>query len=43
MTWTVVPALTAVIVLSAVGKEAKGVRFGATGTRAPTSTAADNA
>ncbi|MEU9390670.1 MFS transporter [Streptomyces sp. NPDC048324] len=43
MTWTVVPALTAVIVLSAVGKEAKGIRFGATGTRAPTTTAADNA
>ncbi|MFJ9725775.1 MFS transporter [Streptomyces sp. NPDC101209] len=43
MTWTVVPALTAVIVLSAVGKEAKGIRFGATGTRAPTTTASDNA
>ncbi|WP_458248042.1 MFS transporter [Streptomyces sp. MAI_2237] len=43
MTWTVVPALTAVIVLSAVGKEAKGIRFGATGTRAPTTAAADNA
>lgn len=43
MTWTVVPALTAVIVLSAVGKEAKGIRFGATGTRAPTTTAADSA
>ncbi|MGW3096792.1 MFS transporter [Streptomyces sp. NPDC001102] len=43
MTWTVVPALTAVIVLSAVGKEAKGIRFGATGTPAPTTTAADSA
>ncbi|MGW3139803.1 MFS transporter [Streptomyces sp. NPDC001139] len=43
ITWTVVPALTAVIVLSAVGKEAKGIRFGTTGTRAPTPTAADSA
>jgi SHS family lactate transporter-like MFS transporter len=43
MTWTVVPALTAVIVLSAVGKEAKGIRFGGAGTRAPTTAAADNA
>ncbi|MFJ9118590.1 MFS transporter [Streptomyces sp. NPDC102394] len=43
MTWTVVPALTSVIVLSAVGKEAKGIRFGTTGTRAATTTAADNA
>lgn len=43
MTWTVVPALTAVIVLSAVGKEAKGIRFGSAGTRAPTTAAADNA
>ncbi|MER8008259.1 MFS transporter [Streptomyces sp. NPDC094149] len=43
MTWTVVPALTAVIVLSAVGKEAKGIRFGSTGTRAPTTAATDSA
>ncbi|MGW2233990.1 MFS transporter [Streptomyces sp. NPDC001759] len=43
MTWTVVPALTAVIVLSAVGKEAKGIRFGSTGTRAPTTASADSA
>jgi MFS transporter, SHS family, lactate transporter len=42
MTWTVVPALTAVIVLSAVGKEAKGIRFGSTGTRAPTTAATDS-
>ena len=41
--WTVVPALVAVVVLSAVGKEAKGIRFGTTGTRAPNATAADTA
>ncbi|MEU6141212.1 MFS transporter [Streptomyces sp. NPDC047081] len=41
MTWTVVPALTAVIVLSAVGREAKGIRFGSAGTRAPSTAAAD--
>ncbi|MEU6280977.1 hypothetical protein [Streptomyces sp. NPDC047028] len=31
--WTVVPALALMIVLSAVGKEAKGIRFGSTGTQ----------
>ncbi|MFF1303245.1 MFS transporter [Streptomyces sp. NPDC058307] len=31
MAWTVVPALAVVIVLSAVGKEAKGIRFGGSG------------
>ncbi|MEU6254466.1 MFS transporter [Streptomyces sp. NPDC047043] len=41
MAWTVIPALTAVIVLSAVGKEAKGIRFGGTGTQAPSTAAAD--
>jgi SHS family lactate transporter-like MFS transporter len=29
LTWTIIPVLLAVIVLTAVGKEAKGVRFGA--------------
>ncbi|MFE7172656.1 MFS transporter [Streptomyces sp. NPDC057616] len=43
MTWTVVPALLAVIVLSAVGREAKGVRFGTVATQAPTQAAADTA
>jgi SHS family lactate transporter-like MFS transporter len=43
MTWTVVPALVAVIVLSAVGKEAKGIRFGTAGTQAPSTAAADTA
>ncbi|MFG2792773.1 MFS transporter [Streptomyces sp. NPDC048419] len=43
MTWTVVPALVAVIVLSAVGKEAKGIRFGTAGTQAPSQAAADTA
>ncbi|MHC3467820.1 MFS transporter [Streptomyces sp. 7R007] len=43
LTWTVVPALTAVIVLSAVGREAKGIRFGSTGDRAPSAAAADSA
>lgn len=41
MAWTVIPALAAVIVLSAVGKEAKGIRFGATSTQAPSAAAAD--
>ncbi|MGW2517357.1 MFS transporter [Streptomyces sp. NPDC001617] len=41
--WTVVPAMVAVIVLSAVGKEAKGIRFGTTGAQAPTTAAADTA
>ena len=41
--WTVVPALGAVVVLSAVGKEAKGIRFGTAGTRAPNAAAADTA
>ncbi|GAA3776822.1 MFS transporter [Streptomyces coacervatus] len=40
MTWTVVPALVVVIALSAVGKEAKGIRFGSTGTHAPSTEAA---
>jgi SHS family lactate transporter-like MFS transporter len=43
MTWTVVPALAVVIALSAVGKEAKGIRFGSTGTHAPSAAAADTA
>lgn len=43
ITWTVVPALAVVIVLSAVGKEAKGIRFGGTGTQAPSAAAADTA
>lgn len=42
-TGTVAPAPTAVVVLSAVGKEAKGTRFGTTGTRAPGTAAADTA
>jgi SHS family lactate transporter-like MFS transporter len=41
MTWTVVPALAVVLVLSAVGKEAKGIRFGGTGAQAPSAAAAD--
>ncbi|MFF4357469.1 MFS transporter [Streptomyces sp. NPDC001604] len=43
MSWTVVPALAVVIVLSAVGKEAKGIRFGSTGTHVPTTATADTA
>ncbi|PTM96820.1 MFS transporter [Streptomyces sp. VMFN-G11Ma] len=43
MTWTVVPAFALVIVLSAVGKEAKGIRFGSTGTQAPSTAKADTA
>ncbi|MGY6019035.1 MFS transporter [Streptomyces spinosirectus] len=43
MAWTVVPALVAVIVLSAVGKEAKGIRFGTAATQAPSQAAADSA
>lgn len=41
MAWTVTPALVLVIVLSALGKEAKGIRFGSTGTQAPSTAAAD--
>lgn len=41
MAWTVTPALVLVIVLSAVGREAKGIRFGSSGTRAPSAAAAD--
>ncbi|MCX4878985.1 MFS transporter [Streptomyces sp. NBC_00847] len=41
MTWTVVPALAVVIALSAVGKEAKGIRFGGTGTQTPSTAPAD--
>lgn len=41
MTWTVVPALAVVIALSAVGKEAKGIRFGGTGTHVPSTATAD--
>ncbi|MGW7527334.1 MFS transporter [Streptomyces sp. NPDC054783] len=41
MAWTVAPALAMVIVLSAVGKEAKGVRFGSMGTQAPSAAATD--
>ncbi|MFJ8363455.1 MFS transporter [Streptomyces sp. NPDC093984] len=35
MAWTILPTLAVVILLSAVGKEAKGIRFGTTGTQAP--------
>jgi SHS family lactate transporter-like MFS transporter len=35
LTWTVVPALLAVIVLTLLGTEAKGVRFGSTGASVP--------
>ncbi|MET7474094.1 MFS transporter [Streptomyces sp. NPDC005648] len=41
--WTVVPAMVAVIVLSAFGKEAKGIRFGTTAAQAPSTAAADTA
>ncbi|MEV0239772.1 hypothetical protein AB0I06_07490 [Streptomyces sp. NPDC050674] len=34
MAWTIVPTLAVVILLSALGKEAKGIRFG-TGAAAP--------
>jgi MFS transporter, SHS family, lactate transporter len=34
LTWTIIPVLLAVIMLTAVGKEAKGVRFGAAATAA---------
>lgn len=40
MTWTVVPALAVVILLSAVGKEAKGIRFGGPAPRTPDPAAA---
>ena len=43
MTWTVVPALVVVIALSAVGKEAKGIRFGSAGTHVPSTATADTA
>ncbi|MCI3242719.1 MFS transporter [Streptomyces spinosisporus] len=43
MTWTVVPAFAVVIVLSAAGKEARGIRFGSTGTQAPSTAKADTA
>ncbi|MEV3911364.1 MFS transporter [Streptomyces canus] len=49
MAWTVVPALAVVIVLSAVGKEAKGIRFGGSGSAgtpggpAPSTAAVDSA
>lgn len=43
MTWTVVPTLAAVILLSAVGKEAKGIRFGGPAARTPDPAAADSA
>ena len=46
MAWTVVAALVAVIVLSAVGKEARGIRFGDSGVpggRMPSTAAADSA
>ncbi|MEU8976021.1 MFS transporter [Streptomyces monashensis] len=41
MAWTVAPALVMVIVLSAVGKEARGIRFGTMGTQAPSAAATD--
>jgi MFS transporter, SHS family, lactate transporter len=34
--WTMIPTLLAVIVLTAIGKEAKGIRFGSSSTAAPT-------
>ncbi|MFB8183582.1 hypothetical protein ACFC8N_48135 [Streptomyces sp. NPDC055966] len=43
MAWTVAPALAMVMLLSAVGKEAKGIRFGSMGTQAPSAAAADTA
>ncbi|CAM5720688.1 hypothetical protein SVIOM74S_03336 [Streptomyces violarus] len=39
MAWTIVPTLAVVILLSAIGKEAKGVRFGTSGSQAPSTTA----
>jgi MFS transporter, SHS family, lactate transporter len=38
LTWTTIPVLLAVIALTAVGKEAKGVRFGADIAAAPSAT-----
>ncbi|POX45103.1 MFS transporter [Streptomyces sp. Ru72] len=43
MAWTILPTLAVVILLSALGKEAKGVRFGTTGTQAPAGAATDAA
>ncbi|MGR6974727.1 MFS transporter [Streptomyces cynarae] len=43
MAWTILPTLAVVILLSAVGKEAKGIRFGTTGAQAPADAAADTA
>ncbi|MEV6741741.1 MFS transporter [Streptomyces sp. NPDC051104] len=43
MAWTILPTLAVVILLSAVGKEAKGIRFGTTGAQAPADAAADAA
>jgi SHS family lactate transporter-like MFS transporter len=40
MTWTVLPTLAVVILLSAIGKEAKGIKFGTTGTQAPSAASA---
>ncbi|MFE0331762.1 MFS transporter [Streptomyces sp. NPDC058960] len=41
MAWTILPTLAVVILLSAVGKEAKGIRFGTTGAQTPADSAAD--
>ncbi|MEV0736647.1 MFS transporter [Streptomyces sp. NPDC050549] len=41
MAWTVTPALALVILLSAVGREAKGIRFGSKEAQVPTAAAAD--
>jgi SHS family lactate transporter-like MFS transporter len=43
MAWTIVPTLAVVILLSAIGKEAKGVRFGSSGPQAPTTAATGTA
>jgi SHS family lactate transporter-like MFS transporter len=33
--WTMIPTLLAVFILTALGKEAKGIRFGSSSTTAP--------
>ncbi|MGW5663129.1 MFS transporter [Streptomyces sp. NPDC003758] len=43
MAWTILPTLAVVILLSAVGKEAKGIRFGTAGPQTPADAAADAA
>ncbi|WP_245236911.1 hypothetical protein RFN58_05255 [Streptomyces iakyrus] len=39
MTWTIVPTLAVVILLSALGKEAKGIRLGSGSATAPSGAA----